>query len=58
MSNLALNLIATATRIPDRTAAIRDEQTMTYAELEDSIPTGPTGKLLRREVIPPPTEEA
>ena len=24
----------------------------------DSIPTGPTGKLLRREVIPPPTEEA
>src|SRR5882757_282117 len=24
----------------------------------ESLPTGPTGKLLRREVIPPPTEEA
>jgi long-chain acyl-CoA synthetase len=24
----------------------------------DSIPTGPTGKLLRRQVIPPPPEEA
>jgi long-chain acyl-CoA synthetase len=24
----------------------------------DSLPTGPTGKLLRREVIPPPAEEA
>jgi long-chain acyl-CoA synthetase len=24
----------------------------------DHLPTGPTGKLLRREVIPPPTEEA
>jgi long-chain acyl-CoA synthetase len=24
----------------------------------DSLPTGPTGKLLRREVIPPPFEEA
>jgi long-chain acyl-CoA synthetase len=24
----------------------------------DSLPTGPTGKLLRREVVPPPTEEA
>jgi long-chain acyl-CoA synthetase len=24
----------------------------------DSLATGPTGKLLRREVIPPPTEEA
>lgn len=24
----------------------------------DSLPTGPTGKLLRREVTPPPTEEA
>jgi acyl-CoA synthetase (AMP-forming)/AMP-acid ligase II len=146
MSNLALNLVASAARIPDRTAAITSAQTMTYAELErasarlatllqregigvgdrvgvmlpniaaapiayygiwadgrhrcadepvdagaavvlkagivaedlrqfvrgrvaaykyprriwfvDSLPTGPTGKLLRREVIPPPTEEA
>ena len=24
----------------------------------DSLPTGPTGKLLRREVVPPPFEEA
>jgi long-chain acyl-CoA synthetase len=24
----------------------------------DSLPTGPTGKLLRREVVPPPSEEA
>jgi long-chain acyl-CoA synthetase len=24
----------------------------------DRLPTGPTGKLLRREVIPPPIEEA
>jgi long-chain acyl-CoA synthetase len=34
MSNLALNLVASAARIPDRTAAITGEQTMTYAELD------------------------
>jgi long-chain acyl-CoA synthetase len=34
MSNLALNLVASAARIPDRTAAITNEQTMTYAQLE------------------------
>src|SRR3981189_280746 len=34
MSNLALNLVATARRIPDRTAAISDDATMTYAELD------------------------
>jgi long-chain acyl-CoA synthetase len=33
MSNLALNLVGTARRIPDRTAAITDDATMTYAEL-------------------------
>ena len=87
MSNLALNLLGTARRIPDRKAAISDDATMTYAELDaaasrlatfldredigvgaaykysrriwfaDSLPTGPTGKL-RREVAPPPFEEA
>jgi long-chain acyl-CoA synthetase len=34
MSNLALNLVATSARIPDRAAAITDESTMTYAELD------------------------
>jgi long-chain acyl-CoA synthetase len=34
MSNLALNLVGTARRIPDRTAAISDDATMTYAELD------------------------
>jgi long-chain acyl-CoA synthetase len=34
MSNLALNLVATARRIPDRIAAISDDATMTYAELD------------------------
>jgi long-chain acyl-CoA synthetase len=91
MSNLALNLVASAARIPDRLAAIADEHTMTYAELDaasarlatlleelrqfvkervtaykcprrmwfvESLPIGPTGKLLRREVKPPPSEEA
>jgi long-chain acyl-CoA synthetase len=147
MSNLALNLVASAARIPDRTAAITDEDTMTYGDadgyyyvvdrkkdliirggynvypreveealhghpavaavavigiphdslgeeigaavvlkagasaevdelrqfvkgrvaaykyprriwLVDSLPTGPTGKLMRREVKPPPSWEA
>ncbi len=34
MSNLALNLVGTARRIPDRKAAISDDDTMTYAELD------------------------
>jgi long-chain acyl-CoA synthetase len=34
MSNLALDLIATARRIPDQTATIADDATMTYAELD------------------------
>jgi long-chain acyl-CoA synthetase len=34
MSNLALNLVATARRIPDRKAAISDDAEMTYAEFE------------------------
>jgi long-chain acyl-CoA synthetase len=34
MSNLALNLAATAGRIPARKAAISDESAMTYAELD------------------------
>jgi long-chain acyl-CoA synthetase len=34
MSNLALDLIATARRIPDRTATIADHATMTYADLD------------------------
>src|SRR4030081_3767071 len=34
MSNLALNLVATARRIPNRTAAISHDAAMTYAELD------------------------
>jgi long-chain acyl-CoA synthetase len=34
MSNLALNLVASAARTPDRTAVITGEQTMAYAELD------------------------
>jgi long-chain acyl-CoA synthetase len=49
MSNRALNLVATATRIPDRTAAITGEQTMTYAELESASARPAT--LLEREGI-------
>jgi long-chain acyl-CoA synthetase len=56
MSNLALNLVASAARIPDRTAAITGEQTLTYAELDGA--SARLGTLLEREVIPPPTEEA
>ncbi|MDT5116451.1 MAG: long-chain acyl-CoA synthetase, partial [Mycobacterium sp.] len=36
MSNLALNLVASAARIPDRIAAITSDQTMTYAELDSA----------------------
>jgi long-chain acyl-CoA synthetase len=51
MSNLALNLVATATRIPDRD--ITGEQTMTYAELQvrlvdengNAVPAGSPGEL-------------
>jgi long-chain acyl-CoA synthetase len=34
MSNLALNLVGTARRIPDRMAAIAEDTAMTYAELD------------------------
>jgi long-chain acyl-CoA synthetase len=34
MSNLALNLVASAGRIPDRTAAITDDSIMTYGEMD------------------------
>src|SRR6201991_1873162 len=34
MSNLALNLVATARRIPSRIAAISDDSALTYAELD------------------------
>ncbi|MDT5249271.1 MAG: hypothetical protein QOJ28_1905 [Mycobacterium sp.] len=47
MSNLALNLVATATRIPDRTAAITGEQTMTYADLDGIYPAGHTARARR-----------
>jgi long-chain acyl-CoA synthetase len=49
MSNLALNLVASAARIPDRTAAITGEQTMTYAELEGA--SARLATLLEREGI-------
>ena len=42
MSNLALNLVRTARRIPDRTAAISDDATMTYAELDAAASRGST----------------
>ena len=49
MSNLALNLVASAARIPDRAAAITDEDTMTYAELDAA--SARLATLLEREGI-------
>jgi long-chain acyl-CoA synthetase len=49
MSNLALNLVASATRIPDRTAAITDDSTMTYAELDTA--SARLATLLEREGV-------
>jgi long-chain acyl-CoA synthetase len=49
MSNLALNLVASAARIPDRTAAITSEQTMTYAELDSA--SARLATLLQRQGI-------
>ena len=51
MSNLALNLRASAGRV----ALYNYPRRIWFV---DSLPTGPTGKLLRREVVPPQTEEA
>ena len=49
MSNLALNLVASAARIPDRVAAITGESTMTYAELDGA--SARLATLLEREGI-------
>jgi long-chain acyl-CoA synthetase len=49
MSNLALNLVASAARNPDRTAAITDEHTMTYAELDTA--SAQLATLLQRQGI-------
>jgi long-chain acyl-CoA synthetase len=49
MSNLALNLVASAARIHDRIAAITGEQTMTYAELDTA--SARLATLLQREGI-------
>jgi long-chain acyl-CoA synthetase len=49
MSNLALNLVASAARIPERPAAITDEHAMTYAELETA--SARLATLLEREGI-------
>ncbi|MCW2653822.1 MAG: acyl-CoA synthetase (AMP-forming)/AMP-acid ligase [Mycobacterium sp.] len=49
MSNLALNLVASAARIPGRIAAITDEHAMTYAELD--IASARLATLLEREGI-------
>jgi long-chain acyl-CoA synthetase len=49
MSNLALNLVASAARNPERTAAITDERSMTYAELDGA--SARLAKLLEREGI-------
>ena len=49
MSNLALNLVASVARIPVRAAAITDEHTMTYVELDSASARLTT--LLEREGI-------
>jgi long-chain acyl-CoA synthetase len=49
MSNLALDLVASAARIPDRTATVTGEQTMTYAELDGA--SARLATLLEREGI-------
>jgi len=49
MSNLALKLVASATRIPDRTATFTGEETMTYAELDSA--SARLATLLQREGI-------
>ena len=49
MSNLAFNLVASAARIPERTAAITDEDAMTYAELDTA--SARLATLLEREGI-------
>src|SRR5258707_2434524 len=49
MSNLALSLVASAARIPERPAAITDELAMTYAELETA--SARLATLLEREGI-------
>ena len=49
MSNLALNPAASAARTPDRAAAITDESTMTYEELDTA--SARLATLLEREGI-------
>jgi long-chain acyl-CoA synthetase len=49
MSHLALNLVASKSRIPDRTTARTDVQTMTYAELDGA--SARLATLLEREGI-------
>src|SRR5258705_12442768 len=49
MLTLALNLVASAARIPERPAAITDELAMTYAELETA--SARLATLLEREGI-------
>ncbi|HEX4587938.1 MAG TPA: long-chain fatty acid--CoA ligase [Mycobacterium sp.] len=49
MSNLALNLVATAARIPDRAATITDDSAMSYAELDAA--SARLATLLEREGI-------
>src|SRR3954453_1532710 len=49
MSNLALNLVGTAQRIPDRESAITEDAAMTYAELDAA--TSRLATFLRSEGI-------
>jgi long-chain acyl-CoA synthetase len=49
MSNLALNLVATAQRIPGRRSAITEDAAMTYAELDAA--TSRLATFLRREGV-------
>jgi long-chain acyl-CoA synthetase len=62
--NLALNLTRSAAARPDRPALICGETQLTYADanvavykyprhvwLVDELPKGPTGKILKREIV-------
>jgi hypothetical protein len=59
MPSLALNLVATARRIPKKATGISDGDVMSYEQLlvTDPLPAAPKDKLLRREVKPLPDEE-
>jgi acyl-coenzyme A synthetase/AMP-(fatty) acid ligase len=53
MPSLALALHETAVRYPDHPAVRLDDTILSYAQLVDSLPKGPTGKVMRRLVVAP-----